>query len=485
MAVDAGLVKPAFLSVPEFDPARSLGAEVAAVATLAGFPPDVEQRLLLDAAFAFGPDGKSVAFEVVVIAPRQNIKTGFFKQVALGHLFITDQPLVVWSAHEFDTASEALKDLEALIDGSDVLRRRVKKILHGSVPEIQLLSGARLKFKTRTSGGGRGMSGRKVILDEGYALRAAHTGALYPIMLAQPDPQLFIGSSACRPESEVLWDAVQRGRAGDPRMVYAEWCAPPPEEACADGGGCDHAKGRPGCGCDKPELLTAVHSAITRGRIQLETVMDMRNTLPAEEYGREVMGWHDSTVAGQPPIPTEAWADTEDGDSPMVEPSAFGVEVSLDRAWTSVGAAGSTADGRISVELIDRKRGIHWVTDRCVELHARFPHAVFIVDGGGPAGGLIPGLEAAGLDVTTASARDLTQACAGIVDRVMERLTVHGPQPHLDEAVHGAVKRPLGDGTFAFGRRISVTDIDALIAVTLAHWVTLTAISVRPGIRWL
>src|SRR6266545_818544 len=299
--VPLDLVRPRYLHIPDYDPSRTLGPEVAAVATLAGFPPDPEQRMLLDAAFALDKRGKSVAFEVVVIAPRQNLKSGFFKQVALGLAFVRHEPLVVWSAHEFDTAKEAMNDLESLIDGSDLLRRRVRLTaknnvaLHSATPEIRVRPDkrlkalgvrydARLKVKTRTSGGGRGLAGRKVILDEAYAVQAGQVGALLPIMLAQPDPQVYVGSSACREESAWLWDIVHRGRAGnDPRMVYAEWCAPDAKDVCAEGERCDHARGRRGCACDDPDLLLPVHSAITRGRILIQTVADLRKTMPPDE----------------------------------------------------------------------------------------------------------------------------------------------------------------------------------------------------------
>lgn len=355
-----------------------------------------------------------------------------------------------------------------------MLSRRVKKTnrgdvaKHGAVPEIELLNGARLKFKTRTSGGGRGLSGRKVILDEGYALQAGQLGALLPIMLAQPDPQVYVGSSACRPESAVLWDMVKRGRAGgDPRMVYAEWCAPDPSEACADGERCHHDRGTVGCGCDKPELLKLAHTAVTRGRILIESLVDARK-LPVEEYCREIMGWHDSTQAGEQPISLDSWAALEDV-SPMLSVRAFAVEVSLDRAWASVGAAGPTSDGRIAVELVDRRRGTGWVVDRCKEL-ARHGVAQFVVDGGGPASSLIPDMQSAGLSVLVINARDVAAACAGIVDAAAQRTICHGPQADLEEAVLGAAKRPLGDGAFAFGRKISTVDIDAFLAVTLAYW---------------
>lgn len=173
MSASSLAVEPAFRSVPAYD--RTLGPEVADLSRLAGYGPDPEQEMALDAIFAIDGSGRSVAFETAVIACRQNLKTGVFKQAALGWLFVTDERLVVWSAHEFRTSQEAFRDLDELITGSDLLRRRVKHIYRGNGDEaIELLSGARVIFKTRTKGGGRGLSGRKVILDEAFALQPMH-----------------------------------------------------------------------------------------------------------------------------------------------------------------------------------------------------------------------------------------------------------------------------------------------------------------------
>lgn len=479
----ADLVTPRHLSVPDYT--ETLGPEVAAIATLAGFPPDPEQRLLLDAAFAFDPKtGRSVAFEVVVIAPRQNLKTGFFKQVALGQLFVRQEPLVVWSAHEFDTASEALIDMEALIDGSDLLRRRVKLTNrgtvgnHGAVPYIQLLpkyGGARLKFKTRTSGGGRGLSGRKVFLDEGYALQPGQVGALMPVMMAQPDPQLYVGSSACRPESAVLWDYIERGRAsaadraaGDPgeaRMVFAEWCAPPPEEACDLGGACDHIRTTPGCGCDKPDLIRQAHSAITRGRILIQTVVDMR-TLPPGEYAREIMGWHDEPEMMLSIFAAGAWAACAvDTDPPP--PAALGVAADLDQTWLALGAASTGEPVHLgSVLRMRAEQRDEFVAEvkRIQVSSGRIPVAI---DKKGPAAFLIDDLDGAGVQLTQASFDDFIQACADLRTAVETGAVEHGNYDDLNAAVDAAGWRKTGDRR-VFARKNG--DISSLEAVALARW---------------
>lgn len=463
------LVRPRFFSCPEFDRERTLGPEVAAVATLAGFPPDPEQRLLLDAAFALDKQGKSVAFEIDVIAPRQNLKTGFFKQVSLGQTFVRDEPLIAWSAHEFATVSEALRDVEALVESSAMLSRRVKRILHGSSPEVELMTGGRLVFRTRTSGGARGFSGRKVILDEGYALQPGQSGALLPIMLAQPDPQIYMGSSACRPESAVLWGVVQVGRAGGgPRQVYAEWCAPEPAEACAAGEACDHARDRAGCGCDDPELIRQVHSAIARGRILLATVIDLRGSpsMPPPEYAREIMGWHDKPIALLSVLP--GWDGCADEAAVPGDPPVFAVDASPDLSSGSITVVGGTTP---VIEVVADEPGVSWIPGWCKARVGTYDPFVVAVFRNSPAASLIPELEKIdGLELVVLDGTEETRACSHITAAVKEGRVRHRDDGRLNDAVAGAVKSASGDG-FHWSRINSAVNITYLVGATAALWV--------------
>lgn len=210
-------VDPTFCVVPDY--VDTFGPEVSELNARAGFAPDPEQELLLDALFAFGPDGKSVVYDFTVICSRQNLKTGFLKQAAVGWLYVTEQRLVVWSAHEMPTTREAFRDLTELIDGCpDLSKRLAPGPSHGVTTAngreaIELESGQRCIFKARTHSGGRGLSGNKVVLDEGFALKPTHMGSLVPALSAMPDPQVVIASSAGLMDSGVLRGFRDRGRA--------------------------------------------------------------------------------------------------------------------------------------------------------------------------------------------------------------------------------------------------------------------------------
>src|SRR5690242_14443848 len=99
-----GLKVPAFSSIPEYY--DTLGDEAIGFCTDIGYVPDLQQQLALNIIFARDRRGKSAAYETALVVPRQNLKTGVFKQAALSWLYLFDEPLVIWSAHEFATVEE-------------------------------------------------------------------------------------------------------------------------------------------------------------------------------------------------------------------------------------------------------------------------------------------------------------------------------------------------------------------------------------------
>lgn len=474
MTASGLLVEPAYCQLPAWD--WTLGPEVADLARLASFGPDPEQELVLDAIFG-QKGGRSAAFETAIIACRQNLKTGALKQAALGWLFLTNERLVVWSAHEWDTVKEAFRDLETLVTGSDYLRRQVKAIYRGNGDEaIELTAGPRLIFKTRTKGGGRGLSGKKVILDEGMFLQPMHMGALLPTMSAQPDPQVVYGASAGLEDSAVLRGVRDRGRAGDPRLAYLEWCSPSPSEVCARGSECDHRLDAPGCGCEDPVNWARGNTSLGRRRangtgLTLDYVAAERRAMPPAEFGRERMGWWDDPSDEQTVIPGYVWARLADTRSEPVAPVAFAVAFSHDQSQAAVGLAGWRPDGLLHVEVAQYARGTAWVVPWLVERVAKRDPCAVVVDPGSHEGVIIPDLEVARVEVTKPQARDVAAAFGGFFEAVMDAKSLrHRDQEDLNMAVAGAVTRDIGDSGRAWGRRKSSGDISPLVACTLAVW---------------
>lgn len=471
-SVALDLVPPTFHWMPEYG--VTLGDEVADLASLAGFAPDPEQRLALDMLFALDRRSKAAVRDLAVCAPRQNLKTGFLKQAALGWLFITEQRLTVWSAHEFSTSQEAFRDMAQLIESCPDLDREVKQIHYGNGEEaIELVGDRRLKFKARTKAGGRGLTGDKIVLDEAMYLRASHMGALVPTLRAVKDPQLVLAGSAGMVDSHVWRGYRKRGRAGgDGSLGYLEYCDPEPGGCEQDP--CSHQVGVPGCALDDRRRWRC-NTALGR-RITEETLASDRLTLPPEEFARETLGWWDDPPEGSSIFDMQQWHDLADEDAKLLDPVTFALEVPLDRSRAYIGAAGKSSGEGVQVEIAKTGAGTDWVVD----WHVRNRGPV-VVDSGNEAASLIPALEAAGVQVVKINGAERAQACGTFYDLVTQGGLTHLDDPDVTAAL-AAVAWKTTDGARSFSRRRSGGDIAPLYALTLALHGHLTAQAAPPNV---
>ena len=482
------------------------GPEVADVNAAAGFAPDPQQELGLDLIFAIRPDGLPASFEFCVICCRQNLKTGLFKQAAIGFIYVTDTPLVVWSAHEMSTTTEAQRELANMILGSPTLRRR---LLPGTNDGIYYANGEeriefaksdnapdgqRIMFKARTRDGGRGLAAPRLILDEAFALKKPMMGALLPLMTAQTDAQVLYGSSAGKDDSEVLFDIRDRGRKGStPRLSYLEWLSE--REACGDPE-CVHPKDAPDrgidCALDREHLLIKANPTISTGRITLERLRDLRQAMPPEEFMRECLGWWPEPVSAIGGVfKPGAWAGCAVPKRPelLTEGIALGVACSIDGVWTSIGAATPLGDDRWAVGAVDRSRGSRRLKAQLRERHRKYGCRI-AVDVKGPAGDLIGWLEeddedGSGLNITRAGLEDVLTATATLRRAVDEQRIEHENHPELNAAVAAASLRWASGDRQALGRRASAGDIAMLESVNLAVWAASSAPApVEPFAIW-
>lgn len=467
-------VEPTWLSHPDY--VETYGPEVADICALAGFAPDPEQELILDLTFAIDRSGKSAAFEIDIIGPRQQFKTGSIKQMELGWLFVTEQKLIVHSAHELDTTAEAFRELAELIESTPALSRRLaptrgerQGISEGNGRwAIELAGGQRVKYKARTAGGSRGLTGWKVVLDEGFALQPTHMGSLLPTLAAVPDPQVVIASSAGKATSDVLHEAKERGRAGtSPRQVYIEYGDRHAHSGCADDD-CDHAKTARGCAFDDEQRWARIMPALGR-RVTAETVRAMRQSMPVDEFGREFMVWWDDP-AGLNLELLASWRDCTDEESAPATRPVLAIDVSPKSRSAAIVACMWRPDGLPHLEVVAHAPGADWVVARAVDLKARHRPLDWVLDPAGPAGALLPKLRDAGIEPREMTTRDVGQASEAIAQATTAQELRHLGDPVLSRAIAGAATRDIGDGLWTWSRRRSDADICPLVAATEAFW---------------
>lgn len=168
-----------------------------------------------------------------------------------------------------------------------------------------------------------------------------------------------------------------------------------------------------------------------------------------------------STVVKAPKIMPN-WPHCASG-KPPPKPAAIGLAVSIDQAWTSIGAASRE---RRYLGAVQRFRGTSEAVAEAARIQRERSIPV-VVDGRGPGAYLIPVLRDAGVDVTVTETSDYTTACASVFDAVAEQALEHGDHPDLNAAVEAASRRTVGD-RWAWARKSG--DVSMLEAVTLADW---------------
>lgn len=479
------MIEPAYFSMPPR--LGSFGPEAIDLVAEAGMVLDEEQKLAVDAMLSFGPRGHWVALEQVIKEARQNGKTtNVLEPVTAFDFFLLPPDRMVWTAHLFKTTMDAFADFDRMIETSPTMSRRVKNISRGKDDlHIELHNRAKLEFIARAGGGGRGLKGKRVVMDEALFVQATAMGALMPILSTRKGAQITYGSSAGKATSEHLGRLTQRGRGvGDPSLIYVEWCSPGSWDnpGCARGQKCSHAVGVDGCQLDNEELWPHANHSLG-GRISYEYVRGERRALPPREFGRERLGWDESIITGARPIDGKAWSDLVDIRSKMVDPVAVGLHVNNDRSASAIGVAGYRPDGLVHLEVIKSEPGSAWVVDDVMTVVKRFGPCVVVLDDRSETASLLPDLKERGLKVrdrdpektpaegeivVTTWSGDLAKACGALHSRAVETKTIrHLNQPELNDSLAGAVWRELGNAR-AWDLKNAETNQAPLMTVTLA-----------------
>ena len=217
-----------------------LGRRAVELASEAGLFLDDWQQYALVESMRVGRDGRWSAAEFGTCVARQNGKGEVIVARLLASLDVVQSDLSIYSAHLFDTSLEHFRRLEYIIEDTPRLRKQLKngargfKHSHGE-EGVEFTGGRRVRFKTRTKSGGRGLACDGVlVLDEAMVVPEWTYGAVFPIMsaktLEKPGPQVWYMGSAVDQlihEHGVVFARVRErgmGLRGDaPRLVWLEW----------------------------------------------------------------------------------------------------------------------------------------------------------------------------------------------------------------------------------------------------------------------
>lgn len=455
-------------------------ADLVGVADLAGLILDPWQEYGAEALTLTRGDGKWAAFEAAIIASRQNGKGSIIEARQLAGLFVWEEPLQVYTAHEFKTAQEMFLRIQNLIEGCPDLDRQVFKVPTGDKDMgVIMKDGRRLKFLARSGNSGRGFTGDTVYLDESFAVKGKMIGALMPTMSARSifgNPQIIYASSQAHIDSEVQRGLRDRAEAPAPvgRLAYLEWSAVPFEELPK----AEQLRygSRRAYYADPQTWFQANPS--TGIRISPDFIQSEFDSMIAagaeDEFGRERLTIPERTN-GEAVISSAVWTSNEDLDAELdLTQVAFAVDIppSRDSAVITMAGRRGPDDEKVSVVVIDQREGTDWVIDRLKELDKRWRPIAIVWDPGAASGSLGVGIENKRIrrPRPIRSVREYTAACGVFYDLAKQARLRQSDQEQLNKAVDGAAKRFTGgdDAAWAWSRRNASVDISPLVSATLA-----------------
>ncbi|MER5252913.1 hypothetical protein [Streptomyces sp. NPDC002855] len=486
-----GCQTPRILALPA--KRKRVNREAVALARAAGVDLDPWQEMLIQETLAESDDlyfndvlnvwmPKYAAYEAGIVVSRQNGKGEYLNARALAGLYLLGERLIAWTAHEQATAKEGFQRLEALLTDNPELAKEIKHIHYANGNEgIEMKSGQRVIFKTRTKKALRGFTVDTLLMDEAMILDPDMAAAMMFAISARPNAQMVLTGSAGDENSIQFGRVRSKAIAGtDPRVFFAEWsadvCTDYCPEDCSEHDAIDvvstYAKANPGLGY----------------RIEVENIDSERTSMDRERFCRERLSVGTWPVEGDAwaVIPKDAWDARATKLSAPRNPLVFGVEIRPDRRFGCIVAAGFNGEvepgagqpNQVHVEVtwdgqsLDHRSGIDWLVPRCIELHKRNKNSVFVIDKSQQAGSIVDELEAAGLTVLTPTTREYAQWCGVFYSAIVPvknnvPYLVHTSQPTMNAALAGAIKRELAD-LWAWDKRNAIVDISPLVGATLA-----------------
>lgn len=477
-----GLTCPPRWGTPRHPDRPSLGPKLWKVMAKLGAPPMPWQKYVSDVALEIDPDtGLFAHREVGISVSRQQGKTELCLGAQVHRGLAWQRQNIVYAAQTRGMARQRWEDeFWEKIAGSDLAKlARIRKS-NGNEAILWSRTRSKMGITANTEKAGHGPPLDMGFIDEAFAHEDDRLEqAFSPAMLTRAMAQLWWASAGGTTKSvwlnkkrkvgreliEALWAALAEDPAARrPRAAYFEWFAP--EDMPRD----DPATWR--------ATLPALGHTVTEAIIQAE----LEKMDPAEFDRAYLNRTRKPTPPSDPNVPKTEWPGLADAKSKPVGDMAFAIDVAQDRSTSSISAAVTRPDGRVHLELLDRRAGTDWVVPAVVRLKELWdPLAVAVASSGAPAGSLIDDLVSSG--ITTPEDReqphrghlavmrtnDIVEACGQMADALRQGTVRHIDQGPLTAAINGARTRRNGDA-WQLDRTGSLADVSPFVAVTLARW---------------
>lgn len=415
----------------------------------------------------------SFRFRTVLIeVSRQNGKTVLSKVIASFFLNVLQVECVFGSSLSLDKAEEVWEAVIADQEENEELAKEIERVSRTNGSKKLVLTGGRsYKVGAPTRRAGRGDSNDLVMLDEIREHRDWDTwAAASGSTVAKPNAMIICFSNAGDPDSVVLrqirstclgTNADFGGDVDTDTTGLFEWSAPD------------------GAATDDMEALAQANPALGYGRLTERALISNRATQPENQFRSECMCQQVETILPQP-FPDGSWENCLDVESSIAPESDlyFGIDLSNDRRWTSIGVCGLREDGEWHIEVVARAVGTEWAIDWFRARAMKQKMRLAFQGRGAPVSGLaeqictIDGVErfaVEGGDLTSGWQRFWDGIAAS--DPSLQRggaKIYHLEQPIMDMPAKTMQIRQMGGGIELPDRRKSPDDIAPLFACVMA-----------------
>lgn len=398
--------------------------------------------------------------------PRQNGKSELLIARIIGGMVFLGEA-IVYTAHANKTVEEIRRRvMRFFYDAEPEIRDLLTDEFNGeprSLDYIELRNHARCVFRTRTRTGGLGATNDLLLIDEAQEYTDAQQEALLPTLAAgkrQNRQTISVGTPPTAGTSGTVWVRT-RTKVIDGKIVnycWQEWSVEvitdPYDEAA-------WYEANPSLGYF----------------LMVAAVRNEAGTMATDSFNKMRLGWY-AGVENQRAISDDLWNPlaTKDVQLPDDYQHVYAIKFAPDASAMSLCVGVNMPDGRVHIELIERKAasaGTGWLVQWLLQRWRKANK--IIIDGSAGTTLLVEELVRSDKRISkrilTPNVREAGAAFGGFYTAIEQRTLTHYDQPALNQSIRTVKKRPIGrDGMFGYAAMNSDIQSDPTESAALAHY---------------
>ena len=434
----------------EPDRVASDGTDAALLMSEYGYILDEWQKLVLDCWLGTDETGKYNVTNAGLALPRQNGKNVCLEAREFFGLVINGER-ILHTAHQVRTSKKSFRRLAAMFTDKrhPEITDIVKQIRYTNGEEcIELDNGGVIEFSARSRQAARGFDGISlVVYDEAQELTDDQVEAIMATLSASSTGTRQIIYTGTPPYPNCPGDVFRRRRTvcmtdAGKHDSWHEWSV--------------HGEKIDDINTDDTSLWYMCNPALGI-RLDEEFTREEQRTMTKDGFARERLGWW-SPVYEQKidyAIPEELWNMCATSDTKPDGKIAYGVKFSADGSELCLSGAVLSKDGRVYIELIERKstgQGTRWLAEWLIQRYDKA--CCVVIDGRNGSDILIDRIADTWRvkgSIIKPSVREVIASVSALTDAVNEQtLSWNELQDALKESAVTSIKRPIAGG-WGFG----------------------------------